>query len=420
MKNHLNGVHKKLNLDADTDTKTSRQTNLSEFHRSKKELSKEKYQSISRSLALACALDLRPVSLAMGRGFRHFCHQLNPGYQVPCRTTVTAHLQALYEGCKKDLIDLLTGCPVSMSTDLWTSVGTISYITLTGNFITDWQLQCKMLATRPLPSRHTGANIAECILALKDEFKIQKVPALTTDNAANMLVAAKEANLKHWSCFSHTLQLAIEEGLKDASINKALAFAHRLVSNFSHSTIATNALLDKQKKDGLAKPLKLVQSFATRWNSQFFMAEMLIKLRLFVFAVLMYTSVTETKQWQSLDLPDVSLKVLEDIVPVLKPLAEATQFLTKEDLTTISQVYILLHELVTVSLVPSDDDSTTDKNLRKSIFGALLKKIKVNPNGVPKDLKSLTMGAMFLNPRYKNCVCLHRNRGMRSWTMWLI
>lgn len=409
MKNHLKNRHKKSNLDDDSNKPTQRQMTLHAFNQKKTEMSSAKYNAVTRSLALACALDLRPISLVMGKGFRNFCKQLNPGYQVPCRATITSHLIKLYTDCKDDIIDLLSGCTVSLTTDLWTSIGTKSYITLTGHFIKDWQLYCKILATRPLEARHTGAHIAEKVLELKDEFKIERVGALVTDNAANMLLATAEANLMHWPCYSHTLQLAIEDSLKTAAITKALAFGRKLVGHFSHSTTASAALKARQKSEGVQRPLSLIQSVPTRWNSQFFMAERLLKLRLPVFAVLWDKNITSTSVRQQLDLPDSSWKILEDIVPVLEPCAEATEILTKEDTPTLSQVYMLLHQLVGVSLARSDDDSSTASSLKAALRKNLCQRFKLSASAVPQKKTSPAMVATFLDPRYKSLKMLNQD-----------
>ena len=80
---------------------------MEKFHTSKKILGDEAYQKLNRSLALACALDLRPISMVMDRGFRSFCKLLNPDYQVPCRKTVTTKLMKIYDEEKVDIIKLL-------------------------------------------------------------------------------------------------------------------------------------------------------------------------------------------------------------------------------------------------------------------------------------------------------------------------
>ena len=181
-----------------------------------------------------------------------------------------------------------------------------------------------------------------------------------------------------------------------------LAFSRKLVGHFSHSTNASSALKAKQVANGVDRPLNLIQSVPTRWNSQFFMAQRLIKLRLPVFAVLWDTAVTDAKTRQQLDLPDASWKVLEDIVPVLEPFAEATEVLTKEDTPTLSQVFILLYQLISVSLAVSDDDSSTAKQLKNKIKTSLTERFHLSPSGIPLNMSSHAIVATFLDPRYKS------------------
>ena len=303
MRNHLLGRHKKLQ-DLDSE---KRQTTLSAWHSSVKELSKPKYQSLNRSLAVMCALDLRPMSRVEGKGFRYFCGKLNPAYQVSCASTVGKNLDHLYEECKKDLIDLIKGHDVSFTTDMWTSLRNHGYITVTAHFILEWKLHTKILATRKVVERHTGVNIANLLLKIHDEFKIGSVPALVTDNAPNMQVAAKESGIPRWPCFSHTLQLAVEDGLKVPAITKALAFARRVVTHFSHSVASSEALADHQKKQGKT-PLGPIQDVPTRWNSQYFMSKRLIHLRQSVYAVLLADDLTKSADRAALDLKESTWK----------------------------------------------------------------------------------------------------------------
>ena len=402
MRNHLKMVHKKTQLD-EKPTSQSRQSTLLMFNNKKKVISGSKHNEITRALALACALDLRPVSMVSGRGFMNFCSKINPEYHIPCRTTVHKHLDLIYTECKTELIEFMTDTCVSLTTDLWTSIGTRSYITLTAHFIKNWKLEAKLLATRPLDEKHTGANIATTVLKLKEEFKIRSIGALVTDNAANMLVAAREAGMIHISCYSHTIQLAIEDGLKMPTILKALAHARRLVGHFSHSVASVEALKTQQIMMGNNKPLLLIQDVQTRWNSQYLMITRLLKLRIPVFGVLMDTKVTKALDRAGLDLPDASWQVLEDLVPILEPLAEATELLTKENSPTISQVHILLVTLLQ-TLKACDDDRPTPRDLKIKITNGLRKRFHLEVDGIPEDdiLTSAPVVATFLDPRYKS------------------
>ena len=107
----------------------------------KPKISVARQTEVTKRLTLMCALDLRPVSIVSGRGFKNFCSKIKHNYHVPCRTTVAKHLEFIYEECKRDLIEMLADCSVSLTTDMWTSVGARSYLTFTGYFINNkWQL----------------------------------------------------------------------------------------------------------------------------------------------------------------------------------------------------------------------------------------------------------------------------------------
>ena len=400
MHNHLKFVHKSSHVE---EVKTSRQVSLTSFHASKQTLSKGKYEELNRSLALMCALDLRPINLVSGRGFRAFARKLNPNYQVPCQATVTKNLQLLYLDEKKDLISLINNSPVSITTDLWTSVATKCFMTVTGHFITEnWQLNAKVLATRALDVSHTGRNIADRILQLKEEFGISEIPAVVTDNASNMVKAAEESKIQRVPCFSHTLQLAVEDGLNDPKLVKVFASARKLVGHFSHSVKATEALKEQQRRMGAKQTKQVLQDVCTRWNSKYLMINRLLELRVAIFAVLHDESITKPSVKMSLELDDATWKILESITPTLHPLTEATEKLTKEDEPTVGQIYILVHWLVS-TLKPVAGDTAVVKTLKNKVIANLRNRFKLDEDGTPTTnvLTSVPMIATALDPRYK-------------------
>ena len=329
---------------------------------------------------------------------------LNARYRVPCRKTVKHHLTSLYEHEKQKLVDKFDKNHVALTSDLWTSNSLQNYITLTGHFIDpNWDLCAHVLGTRLVVERHTGSNIAKEVTKLTREFNVEAVPAITTDKASNMSLAARELNFFQVGCFAHTLQLAIEDGLKVPQISKTLGAARKLVGHFSHSALATNCLLSKQID--LLK-LKLIQDVPTRWNSSFFTMERLLKLRVPVYSVIFDDSVTKPSDRCILDIRGSFWKVMEDVCPILEPLAEVTELLGKEDLPTGSSVYVLMHNLVSAVLKPSPNDSEVAKLLKVKIKNGLVKRFKVDDNGVPDDhiVACPLMIATFLDPRYKSLV----------------
>ena len=154
----------------------------------------------------------------------------------------------------------------------------IGYITITTHFTEDWALKSKLLATRKIDDRHTGENIVKALKSVQEEFDIAKVSALTTDNASNMLVAARLYNVPHVRCFAHSLQLAVHSGLTIPSIVSVVSQCRHLVGHFSHSVIGTHGLEEFQRQQQVPQPLHLIQDVITRWNSTFFMMKRLQKL----------------------------------------------------------------------------------------------------------------------------------------------
>ena len=122
----------------------------------------EKYERITKSAALMCAEDLRPLSIVNGAGFRKFCKELNPAYKVPSHTTLHNYLMKMYNEEKSALVKLfdVNTSGVAFTTDLWTSTALHGYITVTAHYITDeWEMKTAMLATRRVEERHTGRTL---------------------------------------------------------------------------------------------------------------------------------------------------------------------------------------------------------------------------------------------------------------------
>ena len=77
--------------------------------------------------------------------------------------------------------------------------------------------------SRALHDSHTGANMAELLNNVAEEWGItEKGPALVTDNASNMIVAAELTGILHVKCYAHTLNLATQRALKLPAVARLL------------------------------------------------------------------------------------------------------------------------------------------------------------------------------------------------------
>ncbi|XP_076330639.1 E3 SUMO-protein ligase ZBED1-like [Tachypleus tridentatus] len=335
---------------------------------------------------------------------------MNSQYHVPSRKTINSYLASAYQECKAEVVEEMSGKTVGIATDLWTNLKMKPFITLTCHFLTaEWELKTKVVATRAIDDRHTGVNIAQHVTDIAAEFGLDAISALVTDNASNMKVAAKEAKLEHIFCFSHSLQLAITDALKEPNIAKVLAAARRCVSHFDWSTVATQALHDHQKKIGV-EPRMLIQEVATRWNSTYQMLTRLLHLRVSVMAVFYDENITKAKDRASLVFDDAMWSVMEGAVEVLKPLAQATELLTKEKIPTSSSIYTVLKHILTRLHEDQGSQGLQEMNgrdadvlttLKARIVQGMMTRFQVDNSRVPTTEPGLWSLAAILDSRYK-------------------
>ena len=169
---------------------------------------------------------------------------IEPKYQLPARSTLTnSELPKLYAETQRAVTDSLKeAIAVSITTDGWTSRATQGYLTVTCHFIdNNWEFVNYVLQTRVLEQQHTGENIGQVIKECTEEWNIrEKVQSIVTDNAANMTVAVKKAEIDvHVGCFAHTLNLAAKRGLKIYEEAGVLEKLRQIASYFHRSTTAS-------------------------------------------------------------------------------------------------------------------------------------------------------------------------------------
>jgi len=90
---------------------------------------------------------------------------------------------------KERLKEFLHSIPirVAFTLDCWTSLNTDGYISLNAHYIDDnWCLQKRILKFSFMPPPHNGVSLAEKILLLLKDWRLdKKVMSLTLDNASS-------------------------------------------------------------------------------------------------------------------------------------------------------------------------------------------------------------------------------------------
>ncbi len=156
--------------------------------------SSDRSKNITDKIAMFIVKNLRPFSVVSNEGIRALVQTLDPRYTIPSRTYFSeTAIPDMYDQVKADVkLQLSKASSVALTTDGWTSRATESYVTITSTHISDdWQMHNYVLQTRELPLSHTGENIANVLKDAINEWGLPECSALVTDNAANMLVAAK-------------------------------------------------------------------------------------------------------------------------------------------------------------------------------------------------------------------------------------
>ena len=96
----------------------------------------------------------------------------------------------------------------------------------------------------------TGANIASCLKQILSNYNIDQaaVSVVVTYNASNMDLALRLGECSSRHCFGHTLQLAIDDGIKmSPSMQEVIKSAKTIVTFYNHSTKAIEKLKELQE-----------------------------------------------------------------------------------------------------------------------------------------------------------------------------
>lgn len=320
-----------------------------------------------------------PLSFVEGEGFKELMVFVEPEFKPPSRGTTATRVEKMYEEKAAELrADLQRVDKVALTTDSWTALTTESYITMTCHFIQDWELKTAALQTHSTDERHTAENLADHLKAAAEEWGVLgKVCACVHDNASNMVMANER--LLEWEsvpCFAHTLQLAINDGFKTASVNRLVGACSRLVAHFHHSTVATVALKRKQAEQNLPNH-RLIQYCRTRWNSVYEMFERLLVQRWALSATLSDRHTTKLADARTLELTDENWQTLEDILPALHSLKCATTAMCSESHVCISLVHPVTTSLLK-HLKPNDGESAKVTEFKTTVAESLKKHVSAN------------------------------------------
>ncbi|XP_076048272.1 E3 SUMO-protein ligase ZBED1-like [Oratosquilla oratoria] len=300
----------------------------------------EKKKNIDSHLLKMIVTDMQPLSLVENEGFQEFVKVIDPRYVLPSRRDLMqTHFPSLYEKQKQQVREELEGASyVALTSDLWTSRPTKSFLSVTAHFTSpEWELKSKLLATKSLMVDHTSENIADALKEICEEWDLlEKVCCIVTDNASNIVKAVKDMNVKHLPCFAHSLNLVVQNALKNTNdVKKVQEKVKAIVSFFHHSVKASDKLCAQQVQQG-GERKKLIMDVETSWNSTFYMFEKFQEQQEAV------TSTLCVLGRINMCLSGDELECLSKAICVLQPFDVVTKELSAEKITCLSKVIPLI------------------------------------------------------------------------------
>ncbi|KAH9716963.1 BED-type domain-containing protein [Citrus sinensis] len=230
-------------------------------------------------------LDELPFSVVENPGFRHFCSVTAPRYLLPSRRTISRDTLEMYLEEKAKLKSLLAGNKqrVSLTTDIWTSITTASYMVITAHFIDrDWNLHRKIISFNTVndhSSETIGKQLEKCLI----DWGIERVFTITVDNASPNEGALRylidrvktwrddglvlNGDYLHVRCWAHILNLIVTEGLKE--LEQSIVSVQNAVKYVRSSTAR-----EKINCRG-----SVILDCPTRWNSTYSMLNTALKFK---------------------------------------------------------------------------------------------------------------------------------------------
>lgn len=236
-----------------------------------------------------------PLSFVDNKGFRHFCSAAIPQFVMPSRRTVGRDVMDLFLEEKIMLKSLICNNKqrVSLTTDLWTSVQNMSYMVITAHFIdSDWCLNRRIISFSVIED-HRGKTIGKKIVACLQDWGIERLFAITVDNASTNDVAVNYVTMQllgwrnddaivlagqymHVRCCAHILNLIVVSGLNE--LHASVAAIRNAVKYVRSSTTRLQAF--KQCAQQVKCPNgTVVLDCPTRWNSTYLMLMTALKFQ---------------------------------------------------------------------------------------------------------------------------------------------
>lgn len=347
--------------------------------------------------------DMLPISVVSGEGFCELLAFTVQNFKMPSPFDITRLIEGHFHERVEELqLQLTKVDKVALTADFWTGLPSQKYVTVSCSFITeDWQGKWAVLQTDKLPSdsSFTAECVSERLLKTVETWGLAQKVTACVQNTMDIFPSRECAKITwdYATCFSTTLQLAVNDGLSEDLLHIITA-AGKLVRHFNINHMANEALQQKQLQMCLPQ-LKLIQSNKTRWDTICDMFERLLEQRWAIKAVLSDRTVFNRQEAQALEIEDDYWQIIENFTTVLATLKWATTAISAEAEGSISNIYPITFSLIQIHLVPKEDDVEQVASFKQKVQISLRKRMEVDSTDLAS--KPALISSM-LDPRHKH------------------
>lgn len=155
--------------------------------------------------------------------------------------------------------------------------------------------------------------------------------------------------------------------------------------------VATCALKRRQEQLGM-RANKLQNDCPVRWNSTVVMLQRLLEQRIAVQSVLSDEAVTKPSVQKSLAMKAPQWELVEQLIPVLQPLAKATEIMCGEQHVGLSFIYPLIFSMVSPTLHVQSSDLAAVHNFKIMVGEQLKKRFKLDSDHLVESIPIVACG----------------------------
>ena len=392
-----------LDVELECQPSQKKQTTLAGFiqTKTKYDIHSEEQKKFDDKIVEYIIKDLPSFSSINNEGFLELMNYAAPKFTVKDRKTYARKIEHKYENIMQQVNDIISKCKpemesISCTTDMWTSRANDLYISLTLHYIdAKFKLHRWTPFVRNFHDCHTGVNINAELSDMIGTFEMpEEIPIYAVnDNAANVKLAISMSSMNEYLCCNHTLQLAIGDTFKNVPGMQSAVDICKKVASYVHKSTLANEILENKCVEMNITYKKLIQSVATRWNSELDCMKSVLHLK----EVLNKLSVT-CEQFEQFSLTPLQWETIEQACQMLKEFKVTTEIwsLEKEPSinTVVERLFLMSSNLK--DFINNQSNSITGKKFAKELIKNL--DIRFKDCGTNIDENSF---ANYLDPRLK-------------------